>query len=365
MRRITRIVAVNLVLLLCGIVVVELLFGDWYGRRYDGRLRLLCDVEYRFDVTALYPARAPILYRRDRWCLRGAFASPAQVALVTIGGSTTEQRFLGEGETWQDRLAAHLQAAGHPLAIANAGLDGQSTGGHLVALEGWLKRIPELHPRFVILYVGINDAVLSWHAAHAFWGRGREPETADGLWRRALQEFRIRSATLELVRLVVGMVEARMDRLGHAQFVIDEATARWRPIGEATGVRATLADRLAAYAERLERLDRAVRAWGAVPIFVTQPRADRRLGPGGGMLGLVSAAGDLSGDLLALGPFNETTLAVCRRLGDICLDLAGELALGAGDYYDLEHYTPAGAEKIAAYLAEKLAHDLGLPQAAG
>jgi len=68
--------------------------------------------------------------------------------------------------------------------------------------------------------------------------------------------------------------------------------------------------------------------------------------------------------LLALGPFNETTLAVCRRLGDVCIDLAGELALGAGDYYDLEHYTPAGAEKIAAYLEEKLTRSLDLSQAA-
>jgi hypothetical protein len=187
------------------------------------------------------------------------------------------------------------------------------------------------------------------------WRAEQDGKVAAGLWPHAMQELKARSAIFGLVRLLIGMVEAHTGRIGHAQFVIDEAAARWRPFGDVTPIRAVLAERLAAYESRLEQLDRIVREWGAVTIFVTQPRADSRLGPGGEMLGLVSADGRMNGDTPAIGLFNEATLAVCRRLGGICVDLAGELALGPGDYYDLEHYTPAGAEKIGAYLAKRLA----------
>ncbi|MFI4986196.1 MAG: SGNH/GDSL hydrolase family protein [Alphaproteobacteria bacterium] len=343
-----KIVTVNLLVLLLGVAAVELVFGAWFGATYDPRLRLLCNVEYRFDVSALYAAREPALYRRDAWCLRGATADPAEVALLTLGGSTTDQRYLGEGDTWQDRLAAHMQAGGHPLAVANAGMDGQSSVGHIVALDGWLRRIPRLQPPYVLLYVGLNDVVLGWRADY-------DGETPAGFWPRAAQYLKTRSAVLGLARLVVGMAEARLGRLGHAQFAIDEAHARWVPLVDVAPVRAVLAERLAAYAGRLETLERNIRAWGAKAIFVTQPRADRRLGPAGEMLGLIGADGRMDGDTPALGLFNETSLAVCRREGAICIDLAGELALGDGDYYDLEHYTPAGAEKIGAYLARKLA----------
>lgn len=38
----------------------------------------------------------------------------------------------------------------------------------------------------------------------------------------------------------------------------------------------------------------------------------------------------------------------------VCLDLATELHFADGDFYDFEHNTPQGAEKIGHWLAGKL-----------
>jgi hypothetical protein len=75
---------------------------------------------------------------------------------VTVGGSTTDQRYVGDGDTWQDVLRARSG-----LAVANAGIDGMSSYGHIVAITEWLHRLPDFSPRFYLHYIGVNDAALS------------------------------------------------------------------------------------------------------------------------------------------------------------------------------------------------------------
>src|SRR5262249_1236806 len=142
--------------------------------------------------------------------------------------------------------------------------------------------------------------------------------------------------------------------LTHRAVVVDEAHARWVPVREPIALRAATSARRSAYAGRLARLAALVRAWGAEPGFMTQPHAYRRVTPAGGPPGLVMPHGEMDADMLSLGLFNEETLAACSRIETTCLDLAGELALGPGDFYDIVHYTPAGAAKIGQYLATRL-----------
>src|SRR5262252_5220881 len=89
LRTIVRVAAVNLMLTCLGVVVIELSFGAWIGAGFDPRLRVRQDVQFSFDVNSLYPSDKPTLYRRDHWGLRGPIPSPDQVAVVTVGGSTT------------------------------------------------------------------------------------------------------------------------------------------------------------------------------------------------------------------------------------------------------------------------------------
>jgi len=66
-------------------------------------------------------------------------------------GSTTDQRFIADGETWQDVLAAEYRSHGKTVSVVNAGIDGQSTYGHLKDFDWWFPHIPGLRARVLPL----------------------------------------------------------------------------------------------------------------------------------------------------------------------------------------------------------------------
>jgi lysophospholipase L1-like esterase len=343
---IIKLAACNLMLACLSVVVIELFFGAWVGARFDPRLRVRQDVEYSLDTSSLYPSIKPTQYRRDHWGLRGAIPSPGKVDVVTIGGSTTDQLYISEGDTWQDRFAAALDPSLRPI-VANAGLDGQSTVGHIAAIQGWLTQIPGLHPKLVLIYAGINDLFVETRI-------DRDGIAAKEPLHHLQQILEQRSAIVAAIQCIVGAIEARRGYLTHAAIALDESHAQWAPIRDQIALRAATSQRRSAYADRLATLARLVRAWGAEPVFITQPHAFRRLTPTGDLLGLVMSNGEMDPFMLNLGLFNEETLATCYRLEATCIDLAGELSLGPADFYDTIHYTPAGATKIGQYLAAKL-----------
>ena len=92
-RRFLGIVAVNLALLAVGLAALELAFGGWLDSRKLNRLNLIRDSRYAYDVSKIYADPDPIItYSRDRFGLRGSFSSPEEIDLLTVGGSTTDQR---------------------------------------------------------------------------------------------------------------------------------------------------------------------------------------------------------------------------------------------------------------------------------
>ena len=53
--------------------------------------------------------------------------------VLTIGGSTTDQRYVNEGATWQDNLDRLIPK----YDFINGGIDGQSSYGHLISMRLW------------------------------------------------------------------------------------------------------------------------------------------------------------------------------------------------------------------------------------
>ena len=73
--------------------------------------------------------------------------------ILTIGGSTTDQKFLDNSKTWQ----AIMEKYGN-ISVINGGVDGQSTYGHLVAIRKWHSKV--LNPNKIdkiLFYLGVND----------------------------------------------------------------------------------------------------------------------------------------------------------------------------------------------------------------
>src|SRR5215469_17755878 len=164
MVKLLRVVAVNLAVLLGLAVAGELAFGEWITAHPLGRLTIPHNVKRTISAAPLYPGGTEFVYRRDAYGLRGSGVDPARIRILTLGGSTTNQLYLPEEATWQAVLERTLRRADRDIVVANAGLDGQSTLGMIADLDLWIPYIPNLRPRLILVYVGINDVYLkdSW-----------------------------------------------------------------------------------------------------------------------------------------------------------------------------------------------------------
>jgi lysophospholipase L1-like esterase len=333
-----RILSFNAVVFLGCLAVLELAFGGWVTGTPLDTLNIPRDVTIHYDVAVPDGPAWHGVYHRDRWGLRGDAQSPGTIELLTIGGSTTDQRLLSDSDTWQAALSREAARLGTAVVVANAGIDGQSSLGHLKALDAWLPHIPGLHPRVVLAYVGINDTALQPDSSY-------DSMLPPDHWRRRITD---RSALYRLWRTLRGMIAAEHYSLTHD--LQAEAPDSWTMAPAA----APDAAALAAYAARLRQLATRIRAWNATPIFVTQPMRDMRVVDDHVMVRPPGAEPPLRA-------FNQTTLAVCREMSMDCLDLATELRFERGDFYDGLHYTPQGAARIGRWLGAKLYPALGQP----
>ena len=357
-RRILRIAGWNAGLVLVGLAGVELVFGHWFFGPNLGLLAIPRDVSivHRLDYL---PGRPVARYTRDSFGLRGTYGRPSDIDVIVVGGSTTNELYVGDGETYVDVMRAALAEAAEkagkkPPVVVNAGVDGHSTVGHLRAFDVWFPRIPDLKPRWVVFYVGINDVFVDLQAEHD----STISETR-GTLARLQRYLKNHSALFELHRIVVGSRKASRQRVVHGgadastafpQFVDDAGIERRKAV-----LRAERREALRQYRSRVEGLVEKTRALGARPIFVTQRRGDVRCGGQGVRNGMAGASVNAIDDQLLLENIGDVTLDVCAAMAVACVDLGRELRFENGDFYDTVHVTTSGAKKIGIYLGRRIA----------
>jgi hypothetical protein len=348
----TRVVLGNLLVLTVGLLGVEILFGNWFSSNRLNQLNLVTDVEYIYDVRNLYPTNdRQIVYKRDRYGLRGSYGRPDDIEILTVGGSTTDQRYISDGATWQDVLQREFSSHGVSLSIANAGIDGQSTYGHIKNFDWWFPYIPNLKVKYFLFYIGVNDFYND--ADNEFDDLIKGPTTDISL----RQQIKEKSALYYLYRTVRGIHRAQRGGVGHKP--MNFKAIEWVDTPKANNHEELMRARLQAYRDRLHILNERVRKFGATPIYVTQPTSKCKE-RNGKIIGAAETETygrvDVNGvDLCIMKRLlNKKTMEVCRETGGICIDLASDVVFDDSDFYDYSHNTPKGAEKIGHYLYEKL-----------
>ncbi|MEK7820222.1 MAG: GDSL-type esterase/lipase family protein, partial [Pseudomonadota bacterium] len=307
-----RVIGFNAGLIVVALLAAEAVFGTWLFGPSFGSLNLPHNVERRFAIGDMNRLEWNVIYTRDRFGLRGRYDNPASIGILALGGSTTNELYVTDGETWTDRLAQKFAAAGIPLSVVNAGAEGQSTVGHLRNFDAWFPLIPGLKPRYVLAYIGVNDMALGLDGAESTqdkFDRMRSPE-----WDRRLRHaIRNNSVFYRLWRTWRGVGKARSAQVVHAR--IDRAGSRWVeadvPFADpAPG--SDLARRLAGYRTRIEALIARIRAHDARAIIVTQQKSHWRRENG-----KLLFAADENGKPNTAGYaetmlFNRAALAACR-----------------------------------------------------
>ncbi|HLX92770.1 MAG TPA: SGNH/GDSL hydrolase family protein [Puia sp.] len=278
---------------------------------------------------------------------------PARIAdylsIITVGGSTTECKFLNDNRTWPYLTDSILSRYFKSLWLDNAGLDGHSTYGHQVLLNDYLVR---LHPKVITFLVGVNDI------------ESDEPSFHDKLYvRGAYSDFgHFVLNNSEVINLMVNFQRGwRAQKLNNTtQKPVNLIRNYSLEIPDSVTAKRLANQRpyLARYHERLVQLVDTCLANHIVPVLITQPDL---FGSGldsisGVNLETFKIEPGLNGKLLwqILELYNDVTRLTCSQKDVFLVDLARLMPKNSQYFYDGSHFTNQGAQKVASIVADRL-----------
>ncbi len=348
-------ILINLSILLIGIVLIELFFGGWFNTNNQlGNLGIMRDVKFEYDVSHLYETDNPtITYSRDTYGLRGisTFNQPSTIDILTVGGSTTDQRYLDDSKTWQEVLEKELAKDKESMLVSNAGVDGQSTYGHLKSCELWFSNIEKLQPKIILFYVGINDfyrvsSDAKYDAIQQYENRGIKNHIKD------------KSVLYNVYRKLKGMRKAQKFKVGH--YKVDFSTIAYtkKEVLDEELVKLYDEKNLTAFKTRIKKLIAYANGIQAIPIFITQPTFSYKIRDG--EIHGISTINYIEekyayngvGYYKLLTKLNDAIKEVSEP--ELVIDITNDSTWEASDFYDYYHMTEVGAEKLGKKIYQKL-----------
>jgi hypothetical protein len=338
-------VAINFIILLVGFILIELIFGGWFSEQNKiNNLGILTNINLHYPLNELYvDSASSITYTRDKYGLRGnsSFNHPEKIDILTIGGSTTDQRYINDGRTWQDVLENEFKKIDKNVIVSNAGMDGQSTFGHIKNFELWFPYVPGLKPKYIIFYIGINDF-------HLIADNSKYDELSinNSIW----SSIKNNSAIINLYRKIRGAITAKRLRIDNNKVDFKGLKYIDKPIADSRFLELYKKNNLVLFKNRLIKLIELTKNLGAEPIFVTQPSIGYKFNEGKlvGVENLGSNTGYLYNGVdyyILITELNKVIKEVVNNRYTI-IELTSLSIWNESDFYDFYHNTPSGANKI-------------------
>ncbi len=159
--KVLKVVLINIFIILTTIIFIELIFGYWFDEDNLGpymREHRMKKVEYSLNYNN---KKYNHTYKRNYYGFRGEEINLDEIKGIIIGGSTTDERYKPENQTITGFLNKKLEQEKKKLKFVNAGIEGQSTLGHIYNFENWFPKLKNFKPKYIIFYVGINDSLSS------------------------------------------------------------------------------------------------------------------------------------------------------------------------------------------------------------
>ena len=333
-----KIIFYNLLFLFLSLILIELIFGNWiFGPKFSS-LIIKRNITKVWNPTH-YESNHAAMYKKDEFGFRGDYKNISNVKIITVGGSTTDERWIDENLTWSHLLQKKLENTYANIKVANAGTMGQSTIGHLKNFEIWFNQIPNLKPEYFIYYIGINDSILLLKALDKYKDK-RNYNEADTLVSKKLFERQVRylknnSVFYKLFKLIDGYFLAK-------KYGVTHFTGTWKNKKKIKPIEVNKEDKivlqfLIEYQKRLKKINERTKKYKSKTIFITQN---------------VHKDHFLSN---ALNIINITTKNFCINNKIICLPLDEKVNFDfEKNFYDGIHTRPSGNKKIAEYISYEL-----------
>lgn len=354
----------NLALIALGCLVAAVLlegvlrlYNPFHFRVRAGKIELLTNIKFKTENNDIKKLDKVVIHSKNSLGFRGA--PPPQdfahwLTLITIGGSTTECFYVSDGKAWPDVLEKSLGQNFARVWVNNAGLDGQSTFGHIQLLQDYIIR---LHPKYALFLVGLNDVAREDLNMYDRGGEGLDViKPRKKFWYRVAEHSEFAGVIMNLSRYLEGY------RRGLTHREIDlAALPRLEGVDEASAANLLKLHQeryLRPFARRLMEIIRLCRENGIEPVLITQPALfgggiDPTTGVDlGGIKIWEKTNGKLEWEILEL--YNDVTRQLGKDQQVPVIDLARELPKDSRYFYDYYHFTNAGSEMVGDIIARDL-----------
>ena len=155
LNNIFKILIINFFIFILGLFFIEIIFGSWFKKSNYGSL-LIPKKQTNIIESFPYDAEEIGIYSRDKNGFRANEYELNDIEILILGGSTTEEREVDDKKIWTKVFEKNLNSN---LKVLNAGIGGQTSYGHKSMFSLWFDKFEKLSPKYIILYVGINDAL--------------------------------------------------------------------------------------------------------------------------------------------------------------------------------------------------------------
>ena len=340
-------------LVLCEIVLR--IYNPLTNFTKQGKLVLPANQQTVFDNQWIKQLDEKIKYSRNALGFRGPMPSDSILKLnsiITIGGSTTECRFLSDSTTWPFLLEEELKDSVPDVWVNNAGIDGHSTFGHLLLMKEY---IIKLKPKYVVFLTGVNDV------------ETEKPESFDVMNENKLQYSSVKAffkSLLNKTEIGATVFQLYNIRSAYKKGLIHKEID-FKQLRDTTYTPAYIQETiskqknyLSGYQSRLQEIINLCKANQIQPILLTQPS-------------LYGAFTDSTSGVRMDLKFHESNPAKNNLLQEQVLeeynnvvrsfstqatviDLAKLMPKNTVYYYDFIHFNKQGAAKVAEILSEEI-----------
>jgi len=342
MLKVFKIVLINFLLGLILFSLIELIFGYWFDKDNLGpymrehRMR-----KNNYDIT--YEGKKyEFTYKRNYYGFRGDEVPLEEITAVFIGGSTADERYKPDKFTITELINKKIRKETKNIKLFNAGIEGQTTRGHMANLKFWFPKLKNFKPKYLIYYIGINDQHIVHGGANQNDGVVLDSNIGQSIW----DNIKTRSIFYDLARKTkhrfynsdkkilydfdLGIKEyskqQKINFLSYKKFIQNNSLE---------DLMNNQNNFFKNYLKRVDKLYEETLRMGSIPIFINQ----------------LDSTGFQNKKLITLNLF---LIDHCKKKKYYCIDLAKELDGKADYWWDGLHTTPKGSEAIASIVAPKL-----------
>ena len=329
MIKVFKVVLINISIFFISALIIEFFFGYWFDKDNYGpymrehRLRKT-NYEIKYENNTY-----EFIYERDYHGLRGKQKDINLINAVMIGGSTTDERYKPEKFTITSILNQKFKLNNIDLNIVNAGIEGQTTRGHLYNLKHWFPKIPDFNPKYYIYYVGINDQFLDTDIEDFKDGM----VLGDNIF---FDNIKSRSIFYDHIRKIKHKYYGKERKI---EYDFDNSIKKnndieflsYKDFKKKKDIEKILVEHdklVKSYLNRVKKLSKSTKKIGGVPIFINQ----------------LDARGYNNEILVAL---NTSLIRFCKSQNLNCIDVSRKLIGKKNYWWDGIHTTPKGSEAVA------------------